>query len=114
MRTRNSEIRAYANIISEIVKLWVPIAHEAFADYRQNSIQLSGKAAAAIRKMFGREDVSLESSGLSAMEWAEAFIELWIVRAPEEVLSYYAEGRCYAKKDIEFTPECARPSRGAT
>jgi thymidylate synthase (FAD) len=65
------EIRAYANIISEIVKLWMPIAHEAFVDYRQNSIQLSRQAAAAIRRMLGREDVSLESSGLSAREWAE-------------------------------------------
>jgi thymidylate synthase (FAD) len=65
------ELCAYAKIISEIVKLWVPIAHEAFVDYRKNSIRLSQQASGAIRKMLGGKEVSQESSGLSAREWAE-------------------------------------------
>jgi thymidylate synthase (FAD) len=68
------EIRAYAEAISKIVKLWVPTAHEAFVDYRQHSLNLSRQALVVLRKMINGEQVTQESSGLSGREWRE-FIE---------------------------------------
>ncbi len=36
------EIRAYATVIAEIVKQWVPLTYEAFTDYRLDAMTLSG------------------------------------------------------------------------
>ncbi|MEZ5667098.1 MAG: FAD-dependent thymidylate synthase [Alphaproteobacteria bacterium] len=65
------EIRAYAEAIAELVKLWVPITFEAFQDYRQGGIGLSGPALAVVRKMLAGEPVDMEASGLSKREWRE-------------------------------------------
>jgi len=65
------EIQAYANAIAKLVKLWTPLAHEAFTDYRQYSVQLSRQAATAISKMLRGEHVSQTDSGLSAKEWED-------------------------------------------
>ena len=35
------EIRAYANAMLKTVKKWVPIAYEAFVDYRVGGLELS-------------------------------------------------------------------------
>jgi len=42
------EIRQYANVIANIVKDWVPLAWEAFQDYRVNAIKLSASEVKAI------------------------------------------------------------------
>lgn len=65
------EIRAYADIMLEIMATWVPIAHSAFKEYRMEAIQLSGTAVKAVRRMIAGESVSQENSGLSAREWQE-------------------------------------------
>jgi len=65
------EIRVYAQAISEIVKQWVPFAWEAFADYRQNSVNLSGLEVALIRSLLKGEKCDFASSGLSKREWKE-------------------------------------------
>lgn len=36
------EIRAYSDLIAQIVSKWTPLAYGAFADYRQNAFTLSG------------------------------------------------------------------------
>lgn len=65
------EIRAYADIMLEILAVWVPIAHSAFKEYRLEAVQLSGTAVKAVRRMIAGESVSQENSGLSAREWQE-------------------------------------------
>ena len=65
------EIRAYADVMCEIVKDWVPAAYEAFEDYRLGGVQMSAAAMACMRRMLAGEDVTQENSGMSAGEWRE-------------------------------------------
>ncbi len=46
-----AEIRAYAEVMLEIVKKVCPIAAEAFENHRLNGRSFSGKEVAAIREM---------------------------------------------------------------
>lgn len=45
------EIRVYAEAIAEIVKLWVPIAWEAFVDYRLEAVTLSRMEMGLLRRL---------------------------------------------------------------
>jgi thymidylate synthase (FAD) len=65
------EIRAYAEVLLDIVRRWVPLTHAAFEDYRLNAAELSATALAALRRMLAGETVSQADSGLSAREWRE-------------------------------------------
>ena len=65
------EIRVYAEAICEMVKDWVPAAYAAFEDYRLNATQFSGPGMSALRRMLAGEDVTQETSGMSAGEWRE-------------------------------------------
>jgi thymidylate synthase (FAD) len=65
------EIRAYAEVLLEIVRRWVPLTHDAFVDYRLHAVELSGKALDVVRRRLGGETVAREESGLSAREWRE-------------------------------------------
>ncbi len=65
------EIRAYAEVMLDIVRAWVPHAYEAFEDYKLNNIMLSAKGTAVIKKLLKGERVSLEDSGLSKREFDE-------------------------------------------
>ncbi len=65
------EIRVYADAMLDTVKAWVPLAYQAFVDYRLGGVQLSGKGMAAVRRMLKGESVTQEDSGLSAREWRE-------------------------------------------
>jgi thymidylate synthase (FAD) len=66
------EIRAYAEVMLETVKRWVPLAHEAFMDYRMGGFALSAKALGAVKRMLaGEKDISAESAGMSPREWRE-------------------------------------------
>ena len=65
------EIRVYADAICKVVADWVPAAYGAFADYRMGGANLSGKAMECIRRMLKGEDVTQETSGMSAGEWRE-------------------------------------------
>jgi thymidylate synthase (FAD) len=60
-----SEIRAYAQAIADLVKLWVPITWEAFQDYAAGGALLSAPALAAVRRMLAGEAVTQEASGLT-------------------------------------------------
>jgi thymidylate synthase (FAD) len=65
------EIRAYANVILDIMKAWVPITHEAFAEYQLNAVSLSATARRVLRRLISGEKVTRENSGLSSREWDE-------------------------------------------
>jgi len=65
------EIRVYAEEICKIVADWVPLAYGAFEDYRLGGVQLSSKAIDCVRRMVKGEEVTLETSGMSAGEWRE-------------------------------------------
>lgn len=74
------EIRVYAEAMLRIVEKWVPMAHEAFIDYRMEAMSLSRQAAEVVRRMIAGEAVTQETSGLSPREWNELLSGL---RLPE-------------------------------
>ena len=65
------EIRVYADVMLDTVKAWVPIAHEAFMDYRMGGAHLSAQGLAIVKRLLAGEAVTQETSGLSAREWRE-------------------------------------------
>tara|TARA_B100000315_G_scaffold138027_1_gene127070 strand:- start:306 stop:1253 length:948 start_codon:yes stop_codon:yes gene_type:complete len=68
------EIRAYADLMLDTLKKWVPITYEAFMDYRIGGTEISGKGKAVIQKLIKGESVLMEGSGLSKREWNELMI----------------------------------------
>ena len=65
------EIRVYAEAMMETVERWVPLAAEAFAQYRMGGANLSAKGLEVVKRLIGGEDVGQEESGLSKREWRE-------------------------------------------
>ena len=65
------EIRAYADVMIDSLKRWVPITYEAFMDYRVGGMELSSKGKFVISKMIKGEDCGFENSKLSKREWNE-------------------------------------------
>ncbi|HEY7690320.1 MAG TPA: FAD-dependent thymidylate synthase [Dongiaceae bacterium] len=65
------EIRAYAEVMLDMVKRWVPITCEAFMQHRMESVTFSAAAWAVVKRMLAGEDVSEEQSGLGKREWRE-------------------------------------------
>ena len=65
------EIRAYADVMLDTLKRWVPITYEAFLDYRVGGTEVSSKGKKVLKKLISGDTVDLESSGLSKREWNE-------------------------------------------
>ena len=65
------EIRAYADVMIDSLKKWVPITFDAFMDYRVGGMELSAKGKKVIQKLIKGEKCDLESSNLSKREWNE-------------------------------------------
>ena len=65
------EIRAYADVMMNTVKKWVPTTYDAFIDYRVGGMELSAKGKEIIKKMIEGKKCNYESSGLSKREWNE-------------------------------------------
>ena len=65
------EIRAYADVMMNTVKKWVPTTYDAFIDYRVGGMELSAKGKEIIKKMIEGKKCDYESSGLSKREWNE-------------------------------------------
>jgi thymidylate synthase (FAD) len=65
------EIRAYADVMIDCLKKWVPITYEAFMDYRVGGMELSSKGRLLISKMIKGESCDFENSKLSKREWNE-------------------------------------------
>jgi len=70
------EIRAYAEVMCQIVKDWVPLAYAAFEDYRLGAVTLSAKAIDVLKRRLNGEVVTAETSGMSKGEWRE-FVDVW-------------------------------------
>ena len=68
------EIRAYAEVMLDTLKKWVPITYEAFMDYRVGGTEVSAKGKSIIQKLIKGEKISMEESGLSKREWKELMI----------------------------------------
>jgi thymidylate synthase (FAD) len=65
------EIRAYADVMLDTVKRWVPITYDAFCQYRLGGFNLSEKGLAAVKRLLAGEKVDQKESGLSPREWRE-------------------------------------------
>ena len=65
------EIRAYAEAIGGLVRLWTPQAWEAFEDYRLGGASFSAAGLACLKRMIAGESVEQAGSGMSPGEWRE-------------------------------------------
>ena len=65
------EIRAYANVMLDTLKRWVPLTYEAFVEHRLGGTHLSASALSIVQRMVQGEVVTQEDSGLSKGEWRE-------------------------------------------
>ena len=68
------EIRAYADIMLDTLKKWVPTTYEAFMDYRVGGTEVSAKGKIILQKLIKGDDIDVEQSGLSKREWNELMI----------------------------------------
>ena len=65
------EIRAYAEILLNILKSWVPITYKAFNSYRLNSAELSEESLEIVKKLVKGKKVTRTETKLSKREWDE-------------------------------------------
>ncbi len=65
------EIRAYADVMLNTLKRWVPTAYDAFMDYRVGGTEVSSKGKEVIKKLIKGEKVSIDETNLSKREWNE-------------------------------------------
>jgi thymidylate synthase (FAD) len=65
------EIRAYAEVMLETLRRWVPVVHDALNKHVIEGVNLSGPALDVVRRLLKGEKVEEETSGLSKREWAE-------------------------------------------
>ena len=72
------EIRAYADIMIDIVKKWVPFAFEAFDEYRIKGAHFSGKGVETIKQLIAGKKPTRESIGMTKREWTELMVSLGI------------------------------------
>jgi thymidylate synthase (FAD) len=70
------EIRVYAEAMLRSVAAWVPVAHQAFLDYRLGAVTLSAQMLTAVKRMLAGEKVDQANSGLNRREWAELMAAL--------------------------------------
>ena len=65
------EIRVYAEEMLKTVDASVPLAAQAFRDYRLGAVTLSAQMLAVVQRMLGGEAVAQPDSGLNRREWNE-------------------------------------------
>lgn len=69
------EIRVYADVIAELVNQWVPLAHEAWVDYRQQAETFSRMEMEVVREVFARSGLQMvekfPNDAMSQREWSE-------------------------------------------
>jgi thymidylate synthase (FAD) len=70
------EIRVYAEALLRTVEAWVPVACQAFRDYRLGAVILSAQMLAAVQRMLAGDAVEQGTSGLNRREWAELMAAL--------------------------------------
>lgn len=69
------EIRVYAEKMLDIVKAWVPMAYDAFMDYRMGSAHVSKHGIDVVRRHLRGDPVTQENSGMSVREWDELCVQ---------------------------------------
>ena len=74
------EIRVYAEAMLETVRRWVPLAAQAFLDYRLGAVTVSAGGLSVIRRLLKGETVTATTSGLSPREWRELMAALEVER----------------------------------
>lgn len=77
-----AEIRAYADVMMDVMARWVPLTFQAFQDYRVHARSFSGPALQVLHQILAGEVVCQEESGLTPREWRELMMDLG--RDPEE------------------------------
>ena len=55
----------------DIMARWVPLAFNAFREYRLESASFSKTALSVLKRMINGEGVTAETSGLNKREWAD-------------------------------------------
>ena len=75
------EIRVYADIIGSVVEKWVPLAWEAFRDYRLEGVSLSRMELLAVKALLRGELPDYAGLGLSAREERELKDKLGLPQA---------------------------------
>lgn len=70
------EIRAYADVMLDIVKKWCPFAYEAFDEFRMNGAQFSRGGLNVVKRMLAGEKVTQENSGITKREWDELMAKI--------------------------------------
>jgi thymidylate synthase (FAD) len=65
------EIQAYANVLLDLIKMWVPYTYDAFIEHVRDSVTLSKTAAEVIKRMLAGEKIEQKNSGLTKREWLE-------------------------------------------
>ena len=70
------EIRAYVDVMLDIVKEWVPFAYEAFMEHKVHGAYFSKSGLDVIKRMISGETVSQETSNMSEREWGELMVKL--------------------------------------
>ncbi len=65
------EIRAYADVMLEVMKSWVPLTYDAFTRYRMGGTALSREGLAVVKRLLAGESPTREEHGMSAREWRE-------------------------------------------
>lgn len=72
------EIRVYAEAMLKTVEAWVPLACQAFKDYRLGAATLSAQMLTVVKWMIAGETVAQPDSGLSKREWEELMAVLGV------------------------------------
>lgn len=67
------EIRVYADLICDIVKQWVPIAYEAFEDYRLNAMNLSSMEVDMLKDFMNRDETIIQFSDDAFEYWNKGY-----------------------------------------
>jgi thymidylate synthase (FAD) len=70
------EIRVYAEAMLRTVEAWVPLAYQAFRDYRLGAATLSAQMLGVVRRMLAGEAVEQANSGLNRRGWVELMAAL--------------------------------------
>jgi thymidylate synthase (FAD) len=78
------EIRVYGDVIGELAKKWVPVAYEAFSDYRLGGGFFSREEIDLIKRVVDPDKVDelLPQSGLSGRERRELRVKLGLPARP--------------------------------
>ncbi|MEX2228804.1 MAG: FAD-dependent thymidylate synthase, partial [Dehalococcoidia bacterium] len=70
------EIRAYADVLLDVLERWTPLAAASFRNYRLGGAQLSAQGLEIVRRMLAGEQVTRQDVSMSAGEWRELMVTL--------------------------------------